>query len=1031
MPERDADLSFPHVSLLKASAGSGKTSALTLRLVQFLLSDLVGKNELRNILAITFSNNAAREMKVRSLGWLKGVCLEDHEQTARLRQVLETGDVQMREKSFRLIDAILDHYIDFQVRTIDSFMTMVFKSSAIDFGYNPDFEILLDNRQMMRYAFDRFLRRVRPGSDEDQLFAAVVDHIGEYRGADTPYPWDPTTLLLEQIGGIHRQLAAAGKRAVLEDRSAEMAMLKQQIGMTVATIASLMEESGLDRNGNSAFFRSDFPAIVRSGAFPELIGKGLSAAPAAKLKKGRESLKDQHDRVLSFWEDLRGQIGSYAECYARSFYTPALRIHAAFARTLDVVKQRQEKIFIEDINWMLAGYLDAQIVPDIYFRLGETVFHYLIDEFQDTAPVQWQNLRPLVENSLAQQGSLFVVGDTKQAIYGFRDADYTIMRGLEERNPFPSAAHGVQELRTNYRSLGRILEFSDHVFKGLVRANPDYTAAAEKSGLTTYNQQVREDAEDPGYVEAVVLERDDDDPAERSRITGIVSDLRSRDFRFGDIAILTQKNEEAVRVSGWLNEEGIPFISYSNLDIRRRKITGEITALLKFLDSPIDDHAFAAFVLGDLFCRNAAAESTDISLDTLRDFICASAGAGPLYTAFRTAFPHVWERCFSLLFRVSGYFPVYDLVSEAYRVFRVFERCPDEEATLVKILEVIKEFEGTGYGSLRDFLDIAEDDTGDAAAWNMNVPKNIDAVRVMTIHKAKGLGFPAVIVLLYAGQRTGSDAVTEDVDDRLALLKLTKDIIKSAPTLDPLYRREEERDLVNRLNTLYVGFTRAREELYVIGVKRPRDGYPFDLIPRDAFAPLGTVRRHEISAGAAPDRHRAPLMIMHRAHHRPDERRDAPEQLKRAERRRGAFIHQVLSGIHMVDERFPDVLKAAVDAAVREFRGIRHEQEIEHVVTALLAHPDVSPYFTPLPGRSVFTEQEFTDHAGGLHRMDRVVVDPGEVTVVDFKTGREEAQEKRSEAQIRTYLGIAADVYGRPVTGVVISVDTAAVRVYR
>ncbi len=124
------------------------------------------------------------------------------------------------------------------------------------------------------------------------------------------------------------------------------------------------------------------------------------------------------------------------------------------------MKRHEGRIFIEDVNKRLAEYLESDIVPDVYFRLGEVIFHYLIDEFQDTSPIQWRNLLPLIENSLSQGGSLFVVGDTKQAIYGFRDADYRIMRGVEARNPFPSARHRVEELDTNYRSDGAVIAFS-------------------------------------------------------------------------------------------------------------------------------------------------------------------------------------------------------------------------------------------------------------------------------------------------------------------------------------------------------------------------------------------------------------------------------------------------------------------------------------------------------------------------------------------------------------------------------------------
>src|ERR1700690_3931554 len=152
--KKDTDIYFPHITVLKASAGSGKTHTLTKRYVQFILSGHILKNGLRNILAITFSNNAAREMKERVLSWLKSAYFDDPERMEELSQITSLDRERIRERAGLLVDEILDHYSDFQVRTIDSFMTTVFKSSAIDFGYNPDFEIVLNNNALMDYSFN-------------------------------------------------------------------------------------------------------------------------------------------------------------------------------------------------------------------------------------------------------------------------------------------------------------------------------------------------------------------------------------------------------------------------------------------------------------------------------------------------------------------------------------------------------------------------------------------------------------------------------------------------------------------------------------------------------------------------------------------------------------------------------------------------------------------------------------------------------------------------------------------------------------
>src|SRR5664280_1440365 len=138
-----------------------------------------------------------------------------------------------------------------------------------------------------------------------------------------------------------------------------------------------------------------------------------------------------------------------------------------------------------------------------------------------------------------------------------------------------------------------------------------------------------------------------------------------RDSRYSDIAILTQRNEEAVRITSWLNDKNIPFLSFSSLDIRLRKLTGEMVALLRFLDSPTDDFSFANFLLGDVFSRTLAAADSAGKRPDLHAFLFFVRQRGTLYKAFQDSYPDLWERYFSRLFRSSGYFPLYDLVTQA------------------------------------------------------------------------------------------------------------------------------------------------------------------------------------------------------------------------------------------------------------------------------------------------------------------------------------------------------------------------------
>ena len=1006
---------FPHIKVLKASAGSGKTHALTLRYVEFLMNSTIPRNDLRNILAVTFSNNAAKEMKERVLKWLKSACIGDEDSIRQLRERLPFSEEELREKASVLIDRILDTYADFQVRTIDSFMATVFKSSAIDFGFDPDFEIVMDSSRLIGYAFDLYLRRVREGSAEARLMQSAVSGIAEHREGGSAYYWDPSAAILKELRNIYRKLSSTRRELLFDDLSAEMAVLRKRMADTIAAIDAEIAGGNLKRHGNSSFRK--MPDLAAEGRFVELIGRGCANAPVTKPAKNDAAAVAAYDCVCSLWDNLASLVRQFSGLYARSFFTPYLRIFSGFRDTLETVKRQQEKVFIEDINRVLADYIDRQIVPDIYFRIGDTVYHYLIDEFQDTSPVQWDNLLPLIENSLSQGGSLFVVGDTKQAIYGFRYADYTIMQELERGGYLTLVRPDVDGLTESYRSRPEILRFVDTVFKKIMAANPDYGEVAQRSGLADYAQTARDCSGDAGHVEAVLLERDDEGQPERERIVRTIGQLQDRGFRLSDIAVLTQRNEDAVRVSGWLNEAGIDFISYSNLDIRRRRITGEVIALLNFLDSPIDDHAFGTFLLGEIFGRTCATDAAHVKPEELHSCILTARGE-PVYKVFQRLYPQLWDRYFDGLFRVAGYFPVYDLVTEAFSVFRVFETCSHEEATLVKVLDVIREFEGAGFNSLRDFVEFADDEDADDAGWNMDVPKGVPAVRVMTIHKAKGLGFPATIVLLYATRHQPFDFVEQAEGDKMRLLKLTKGICASEPDLQPLYDEAAAKDLVNRLNALYVGFTRAEEEMYVIGVKGARDKQPFDLLPEEDFPEVSRVERSHTAKAEAPQ----PCGITHRT----GSIRRHPAAygvLAVAERRRGELIHDVLS---RVATTIPDAaqLRALIGKAKAE-TGIEYpDDDIADAVAAVLGNPKAAEYFAERDGRVVVTEKEMVDHTGRLLRIDRLVIDHDTATVLDFKTGRDAVVAERHAEQVRSYLSVVAALYpGRSVRGLLVYVD--------
>src|SRR5208283_2842159 len=270
------------------------------------------------------------------------------------------------------------------------------------------------------------------------------------------------------------------------------------------------------------------------------------------------------------------------------------------------------------------------------------------------------------------------------------------------------------------------------------------------------------------------------------------------------------------------------------------------------------------------------------------EFLFRARGEKPLYKAFQREYPSLWKKCFAGLFRSAGYLPLYDLVSEAYAAFDVFALAREEEATLAKLLETVKEFEGSDTNSLRVFLGQAG---GDGGEWAIDVPRGAESVRAMTVHKAKGLGFPVVVVLLYGESNRGFEHTPMREGSDLSLVRLTRSVADKDPSLRSLYEEEAAKEKVNRLNSLYVALTRAKREMYVIGVKRQRDTFPFDILPTEGFQP--SQEKGSPVFETAPQE--SGPVLSHET--RPVPAPFATGRLGRQERHRGEQVHKILERV--------------------------------------------------------------------------------------------------------------------------------------
>jgi ATP-dependent exoDNAse (exonuclease V) beta subunit len=1021
---------LPSLTLISASAGSGKTRALTNEFLSLWLSDRVPHSNLRNILAITFTHNAANEMKRRVMESLKHIVLRDEESEELLAQ-LSTGVGISAEALVDLsrlkLEELFDSYGVLQVLTIDSFVVDIFRTMALEMGFPPGVEIEIESDTLLERAFEEFLRETAIDTTQKILLRDVVALAQQARRNSSRYLWDPFKYIVGETTALRGRLRSIAKPLRHEFSHADADRLRASIYATVSELQARLEKSKLSVN---KLFQNDLGDLLEGD-----IESVLERTIKEKFFNATRNTEERKlaDRLQPLIENdtrrLYGLLSEYTLHRSRAILLPWLRMLDALDRRLQSIARREGLLTLDEISRALSRSVSRNAVPEIYFKLGETLHHFLVDEFQDTSPLQWTILKPLFEETLAGEGSLLVVGDTKQSIYSFRGADWRIMRSVEKGAEFSSVVPDVKSLDSNYRSDGVLVNYVRELFSTRIRSS-EVGEAASLSGLSTYAQESIPERKTSGYVSVEFVERDPEGNPERKRLLDILTDCRSRNVSLASIGVLAPRNKDILEISSWLNEfnasqaeveNQFPFVAHSGLDIRRRAVIRELIALLSFLDVPIDDLSFATVILGEMFSRVCSAAGSGLSAKEVRQFLHASRiGSGrtvPLYRLFERQFPHEWQGYFQSLFTRVGYLPLYDLATESLKTFHLFETYPEEQASLVRFLEIIAAAESDGASVLKEFLAEAEGESSGDERWQLPVPELANALRLMTIHKSKGLGFDTVILLMHDESAVVRGAVVDDSGDEAILFSAMNEKIRSKnQELTERYQRQLLFAQTDWLNTLYVALTRAQHELRVVVIRKEEK--PKVLSRVLAETSVGVKATREFAPKEPPKRAAVYVSAAHRAYEVTSAK--LPGLL---ETRRGEAMHAALSKIYFIDTSAEAAARDAAASLTGAERGMLSAEEIESTLVPFLSQETIRALFEQKLGRAVLNEREFVNADGELFRCDRVMEDPETVTVVDFKTGSGE-RESEYRQQLRNYKRILAEIYApKSIRGLLAYVD--------
>jgi ATP-dependent helicase/nuclease subunit A len=1018
-----SDGDFPQVFIVEASAGSGKTYTLAKRYVSLLLDPRLKIQDipLSSILAITFTNKAAFEMKARILELLKKIALDKFSTSDEKVDILGSigGDQdKLRQKAYLALDTLIRNYNFFQVQTIDSFINALLSGCAFKLDLSANFRIKSDYSQYLRFSLDQLIDKA---SRDKDTYALFEEFLHQYLYLENRSGWLPKSDILKTLetllvytntyGTDFKKFKGTGTDLVALKKKIFLSLEKLNISLPEATdkrFQAKLEKLVSQKNGvigledvSTFFDREKFPA-----------NKG------AKVDK----------KTVETWDNLREDIRELCETEAFVLFNCYIDMFVQFFQEFKAAAVKDDVVFLAELNRQARQLFDSRFVtvPELYFRLSSRFKNYLIDEFQDTSFLQWKNIFPLIEDGLSSAGTLFYVGDKKQAIYRFRGGEVQLFDQV--KSELSAFCQQESVLSRNYRSRQEIVSFNNNLFSiaNLTRAINAINEKKSGSSISLSEQDILDivsffqDSQQTnrvdktgGLVKVEPISGVDEERnviLTRQRLLDTIKQLNLR-FDYRDIAILARSNDEVELCASWLLEEGIPVESDKTLNIREQSLVKELITFLKFLRSPIDNLSFASFIGGKIFLKASGLDGEQI-----KSFLFELGKDRRkeknvyYYRKFREQFPGPWEEFIAEFFKNVGFIPLYELVISIVGRFAVLQNFPEYQGFFMRLLELIneQEEEHSTIGEFLDFYDQARDED-----LYVNISE-FNSVRVLTIHKSKGLEFRAVITPSLTLDIDIKTNIVYPEENSLSLLRLKKEYIKFSPSLERIYRQEFIKAFIDELNNIYVAFTRARDELYVFVPLK--SGNKFNYAQLLFNSPDYTGGSSSGNSGEGKTQSSSPDIF----NIPPAEYRDWIPFLKEEfvaldilENRdilaEGEILHLVLSFLgDLKGKNIDSVIDEALDLSAWKLPSHIDSQKLKSQLRQFLARKDWEPFFF-LESGDLFNEKEFVNVHGQTKRIDRLIIKDKDVLICDYKSSPD-LKEKNRE-QMLEYMGILKEVY--------------------
>ena len=1046
------------LTIYKASAGSGKTFTLATEYIKLVVEN---PQSYRNILAVTFTNKATEEMKMRILSQLYGIWKQLPDSANYMKVICEkTGKPEdvVSQRAGIALSLLLHNYNYFRVETIDTFFQGVLRNLARELDLTANLRIGLNDVQVEELAVDQLIQDL---NTTDVILQWLLKYIMETISDDKSwnvigqiktfgktifrdeYKSVSATLRqkLEEPGFFDRYTTRLKElRQAAEER---MKALASQFFDTLKSEGLSIEDFSYGKSGLCSFFLK-----LQSGIFDEsIVGKRVADSvgdPEKWCKKThprKELIYSLADTTLgtilrTAIEERPHQWKIYQSADITLRHLSQLRLLGSIEKKVRELNEGANRFLLSDTQQLLHALIDGSDTPFIFEKIGAQLQHIMIDEFQDTSTVQWQNFKVLLSEAMSQEGTEnLIVGDVKQSIYRWRSGDWRLLNDIQQQFPSPEAQLDILTLDANYRSQRNIIAFNNAFFRQAAELEylalqDDPEASALQRAYADVEQTVPEKLGNNGLVHIQLLPADDYLEKTFAGIADIVCELRDKGVKPSEMAILVRANAVIPLIADYFTKH-LPDVRIVSDEAFRLDASIAVNLLVEALHliTHPDDNLAKADIAKLYQCYVLDKKTADnellLSSNTLDDLL-----------------PEGYIGHFEELMNLS----LYELTERLYTLFEL-HRLEGQNAYLCAFYDQLLNFTTENATGIDAFV----------TEWQENLSAKtiqsdeINGIRLISIHKSKGLEFPHVIIPFCDWPLERSHVLWCQPDEApfndLPIVPVDFSAKQLMGTIyEDDYQHEHLQITVDNLNLLYVAFTRASQSLFVIG---RRDANKTRSMLIEQVLPLLAQEKPEAILSGV-DNEAEPILftygtLMPQASDSPrkaspnpflqttkalcididtfdnpvsfrqsnrskdfiiQQDEDNDEQQQRQYIQTGSILHQIFSTIRT---------SADIEGALKrlQLEGILYDEQVTAEKISAMLHKRlnnkrVADWFSDR--WTLFNECTILTVENGEvieRRPDRVMTDGREWVVVDFKFG---SPKDEYHDQVREYMQLLADM---------------------